>query len=549
MKLVIVGGGAGGPATATRARRLDENAEIVLFEKGEHVSYAHCGLPYYTGGVIKDRSNLLVSNPQELKMRYNIDVRLHSEVKAIMPKTRQVEVADLINNKHYLASYDYLILSPGAEPISLPLVGDNVKNIFTLRSLTNADILLEFIHKKQPRRAVVIGGGFIGLEIAENLKLLGMETTIIEMLDQVLPQLDHEMVSIAQQTIKANGVGLVLSASAEAIVEDKGETKVQLRNGLKIPFDLMILAVGVKPNVKLAQSAGIQIGELGGIKVDDYMQTSITNIYAVGDAVETKHLVTGKPTLTPLAGPASRQARVAVDNIYGRKIPYEGTIGTAIVRIFSTVVAITGASEKLLKKEDVPYSMCYLHPFSHANYYPDASPIAIKLLFSPNDGRVLGAQAVGCDGVDKRIDVLATAITAKMAVDDLTKIQLSYAPQFGSGKDAINIAGYVASNILHGDAPTVYWNEQSNINSEKALLLDVRTKKEFEAGAVPGAKHIPLDELRDRLGELLKDRQINVYCAAGLRSYLAMRILQQNGFEAKNISGGFRTYEQFLHNY
>jgi len=548
MKLVIVGGGAGGPATATRARRLDENAEIVLFEKGEHVSYAHCGLPYYTGGVIKDRSNLLVSNPQELKMRYNIDVRLHSEVKAIMPKTRQVEVADLINNKHYLASYDYLILSPGAEPIKIPLAGDNIKSIFTLRSLTNADILLEFIHKKQPRRAVVIGGGFIGLEIAENLKLLGMETTIIEMLDQVLPQLDIEMAFVAEQTIKANGVGLMLSASAEAIVEDKGETKVQLRNGLKIPFDLMILAVGVKPNVKLAQSAGIQIGELGGIKVDDYMQTSITNIYAVGDAVETKHLITGKPTLTPLAGPASRQARIAADNIHGRKIPYEGTLGTAIVRIFGTIVAMTGASEKLLKKEGIPYSMCYLHPFSHANYYPNASPIAIKLLFSPNDGRILGAQAVGCDGVDKRIDVLATAIAAKMTVDDLTKIQLSYAPQFGSGKDAINIGGYVASNILHGDAPTVYWNEQSKIDPEKALLLDVRTKKEFEAGAVPGAKHIPLDELRDRLGELPKDRQINVYCAAGLRSYLAMRVLQQNGFEAKNISGGFRTYEQFLHN-
>lgn len=547
MKLVILGGGAGGPSAATRARRIDEKAEIVLLEKGDYVSYAHCGLPYYTGGVIKDRNNLLVSNPGELKNRYNIDVRLHSEVNRIIPDKKCLEITDLYTGKSYQENYDFLILAPGAEPVKLPMVNSDLPNVFSLRNLANADVIHEFIRTRQPRRAIVVGGGFIGLEIAENLKILGMETTIVEMSDQLLPQLDPEMAFIAQQTLKTNNIGLFISTEVGSLINDGNETRVQFKDGQNLPFDMMILAMGVKPNIKLVANAGIETGKLGGIKVDEHMQTSVPGIYAVGDAVETTNLITGRPNLAPLAGPASRQARIAVDNICGINSRFKGALGTAIIKVFNTVLAITGVNEKLLKQEQIPYEVCYLYGFSHANYYPNASLISMKLLFSPDNGRILGAQAAGADGIDKRIDVLATAITAGMTVEDLTDIQLCYAPQFGTGKDIINIAGYVASNILRGYAPTVQWNDDA-MNTDGNILLDVRTKPEYEAGAMPGSVHIPLDELRNRLTELPENQQINIYCAAGLRSYIGMRILMGHDFDVKNLSGGFITYKHLVHN-
>ena len=547
MKLVILGGGAGGPSAATRARRIDEKTEIVLLERGDYVSYAHCGLPYYTGGVIKDRKNLLVSNPAELKNRYNIDVRLHSEVSRIVPDEKYLEIIDLSGGKKYQENYDFLVLAPGAEPVKLPVVNIDLPNIFTLRNLSQADIIHEFIHTRKPRRSMVVGGGFIGLEIAENLKKLGMETTVVEMSDQLLPQLDREMAFIARQTLKANNIELFLSTEVDSILGDGSETSVKFKNGKSLPFDMMIMAMGIKPNIELAAKAGVEIGKLGGIKVDEHMQTSVPGIYAVGDAVETGNMVTGRPSLSPLAGPASRQARIAVDNIYGIDSRFKGALGTAIIKLFNTALAVTGANEKLLIQEHIPYQVCYLHGFSHANYYPDASLISMKLLFSPDDGRILGAQAAGADGVDKRIDILATAITAGMTVEDLTDIQLCYAPQFGTGKDIINIAGYVACNVLRGYAPTIQWNDDA-MNTDGNILLDVRSKPEYEAGAMPGSVHIPLDELRNRLTELPENKQINIYCAAGLRSYIGMRILMGNEFNVKNVSGGFITYKHLINN-
>jgi NADPH-dependent 2,4-dienoyl-CoA reductase/sulfur reductase-like enzyme/rhodanese-related sulfurtransferase len=547
MKLVIVGGGAGGPSAATRARRIDEKAEIVLFEKGDYVSYAHCGLPYYTGGVIKKRNDLLVSNPRELKARYNIDVRLHCEVKRIIPEKKCLEIMDLSNNKSYQETYDSLVISPGADPIRLPAISSDLANVFTLRNLSNADVIHEFIRVKQPRRAIVVGGGFIGLEIAENLKNLEMETTIIEMYDQVLPPLDPEIAFTAQQALKANKVGLLLSSEVESIIQNGEETQVRLKGGQVLPFDIMILAVGVRPNVKLAADAGIEIGALGGIKVDEHMQTSIPGIYAVGDAVETKNMVTGKHGLSPLAGPASRQSRIAADNIFGINSRFKGALGTTIIKIFNTALAITGVNEKILKREGISYQVCHVHGFSHADYYPDAALISMKLLFSSEDGRILGAQAAGADGIDKRIDVIATAITAGMTVDDLTDIQLCYAPQFGTGKDIINIAGYVAFNMLHGYAPTIQWNDDNNIYSADSFLIDVRSKPEYEAGAIPGSKNIYVNELRDRLNEIPENKRVYVYCAAGVRSYIGTRILMGNNIDVKNISGGFITYQNMVH--
>jgi NADPH-dependent 2,4-dienoyl-CoA reductase/sulfur reductase-like enzyme/rhodanese-related sulfurtransferase len=542
MKLVIIGGGAGGPTAAARARRLDEFADIVMLERGEDVSFAHCGLPYYIGGVISDRGNLLVSSPQQLRQRYNIDVRTSSEVKRIIPESKQVEVVDLPNGNHYYEPYDRLILSPGAEPIRPGLSPVSSDRVFVLRNLADADDIFKFIHKKRPRRIVCIGGGFIGLEMVENLKLIGMEVTIVEMADQVLPPLDREMAEIVKQTLLRNDVRLILSDAVASITEHKKEMIVKLSSGDSISGDMVLLAAGVKPRIELAREAGIEIGKLGGIKVNKYLQTSAPDIYAVGDCVETEHLVTGRPVLIPLAGPANRQARVAVDNIYGRNIVYRGTLGTAIVSVFETTAAITGASEKTLIKSGIAYAKCYLHPFDHATYYPDAAQMALKLLFSPDDGRVLGAQIVGGEGIDKRIDVLATAIMARMTVDELAELQLAYVPQFGSAKDAVNMAGYVASNIWHGDAPTTYWDTTAD-PAEKTLLLDVRNKTECRSGTVPNSKNIPLDELRSRLGELPEDTTIEPYCVVGIRSYVATRILQQRGYRVKNISGGFRSYQ------
>ncbi len=545
MKIVIIGGGAGGATAAARARRLDESAEIVLFEKGEHVSYAHCGFPYYIGGVIQNRDALLASTPERFKNRYQVDVRTRTEVKRILKDEKAVEVEELDTGKVYRERYDKLILSPGASPVIPQIEGVNLDGIFTLRNLSDADKIVRFINERNPQRALVVGAGFIGLELVENLRRRGMEVTLVEMLDQVLPAMDTEMTKAIEVELKRNGVNLALNEQVVKFEQEGDAIVAEFKSGRRVEVDMVMLSVGVKPNTELASSAGLEIGTKGGIKVNEFLQTSDPDIYAIGDAVEVPHFVTGEPVLVPLAGPANRQARIAVDNIYGRGVKYKGVLGTAIVKVFNIVAASTGVNEKTLNRLGIRYEKCYLHPFAHATYYPGSTQMTIKLLFSPSNGRILGAQIVGGDGVDKRIDIFATAILAGMSVDDLTHLELAYAPQFSTAKDAVNITGYVASNILVGDSPTAHWDEIENFQ-DGALILDVRTREEVMLGKYHGAVNIPLEELREHLYELPKDKTILTYCSAGLRGYIATRILVQNGFDAKNLSGGLQMVSRML---
>ncbi len=543
MKLVIIGGGAGGPASASRARRLDEDAEIVMFERGEHISYGHCGLPYHIGGVIQNRSDLLIATPEIFKQRYNVDVRVRSLVKSINTDTKEIEVVDLSTGDSYREQYDKMILSSGSNPIKPPLPGIDTEGIFTLRNLTDADRINQFINERKPRKAVVVGGGFIGLEMAENFRHLGMDVTIAEMLDQVMPPLDREMADVIQQTLMLHDVELALSDPVAGFESRNGQIIVQLKSEREIPCDIVMLSIGVRPNLDLVKSAGLEIGEVGGIKVDEYMQTSNPDIYAVGDAVETKNLVTGKSVLVPLAGLASRQSRIAVNNIYGREEKYRGTIGTSLVKVFDIAVGTVGVNEKTLKQLNMKYEKCYFYPFSHVTYYPDATQMSVKLLFSPDDGQIFGAQILGTEGVDKRIDTLATAISAGMSVEDLTHLELGYVPPYGSAKEVVNYAGYIASNIINGDAPTAHWDDFDELIAGGGIFLDVRSGAVVGIGMVLGAKNIPLHELRDRLDELPKDKPIYVYCNAGLLSYIATRLLRQRGFNVINMSGGYGSYK------
>lgn len=543
MKLVIIGGGAGGPAAASRARRLDENAEILMFERGEHISYGHCGLPYYIGGVIQDRENLLISTPEKFNQLYRVNVRVRSEVKKIMPGSKEIEVVNLDTGESYREQYDKLILSTGANPIKPPLPGIDMEEVFTLRNLTDADRIAGSIEAHKPRKAVIVGGGFIGLEMAENLRHLGIDVTIVEMLDQVMPTLDREMAEAIHQTLILHGVELILSDPVAGFEHREGRIAVKMKSGVEVLCDMAMLAIGVRPNLELVKIASLETGEAGGIKVNEYMQTSNSDIYAVGDAVETTHIVTGKPVLVPLAGPASRQARIAVDNIYGRNEKYRGTLGTSLVKVFETTVGNTGANEKTLKELGIKYEKCYVHPFSHVNYYPDSAQMNIKLMFSPDNGRILGAQITGTEGVDKRIDELATAMASGMTVEDLTHLELGYVPQYGSAKEAINIAGYVATNILNGDMPIEHWENLSELTGGNGIFLDVRPSDVIGMGMVPGAKNIPLEELRDRIEELPKGVPIYVYCSVGAESYIATRMLRQHGFDARNMSGGYSIYK------
>lgn len=545
MKIVIVGGGAGGATAAARARRLDERSEIVLFERGEHVSYAHCGLPYYIGGVIQSRDALLASTPERFRNRYRVDVRTRTEVRRILRDEKAVEVVELDTGKVYCERYDKLILSPGSSPVIPPIEGVDSDGIFTLRNLSDADKIVRFITERAPERALVVGAGFIGLEVVENLKHLGMEVTLVEVLDQVLPVMDTEMTKAIEAELKRNGINLTLKEQVVKFERKDDKIVTQLKSGRRVETDMVVLCVGVKPNTELATSAGLEIGIKGGIKVNEFLQTSDPDIYAIGDAVEVPHFVTGEPVLVPLAGPANRQARIAVDNIYGRGVKYRGVLGTVIVKVFNIVAAATGVNEKTLNRLGIRYEKCYLHPYSHATYYPNAVQMTIKLLFSPDDGRILGVQIVGGEGVDKRIDVFATAILSGMNVEDLTHLELAYAPQFSTAKDAVNIAGYVASNILIGDSPTANWDEVEKLRDD-ALVLDVRTKEEVKFGKYPGAVNIPLEQLREHLHELPKDKPIYTYCTAGLRGYIATRILIQNGFNVKNLGGGFQMISRLL---
>jgi len=543
MKLLVVGGVAGGAGTVTRARRLSEDAEIILFERGEYVSFANCGLPYYIGNEIKDRDDLLVTTVELLQDRFNIDVRTFNEVTDIDPEQKQITVKNVKTNKTYTESYDKLVLCPGGQPIKPPLKGIDLDTVFTLWTIPDADKIKVFVDKNKPKSAVVIGGGFIGLEMAENLMAMGLEVTMVEMLDQIMPPLDFEMASIVHQHVIYSGCRLNLSDAVSSFHKQDGQTVVTTKSGTEIKCDLVILSIGVKPNNELAKKAGLDIGERGGIQTNENMLTSDSNIYAAGDVVEVKDFISGQPAMVPLAGPANKQGRIVADNIFGKNSAFNGTQGSAVVKVFDMTVALTGNNEKTLKRYNMPYLVSYTQSSSHAAYYPGAQMMNVKLIFAPDDGKILGAQIIGMDGVDKRIDVLATAIRAGMTVYDLEELELAYAPPYSSAKDPVNMAGFAASNILRGDVENIHWNEMDQMNTKSEVLLDVRDNEEVEMHKVIGnAIHIPLNQLRKRLSEFDKGKTYIVYCTVGLRGYIAYRMLVQHGFKCKNLSGGYNIY-------
>lgn len=544
MKLVIVGGVAGGASCAARTRRLDESAEIVLLDRGPHVSFANCGLPYLVGDVIKDEKSLLVATPQLFRDRFNIDVRTNSDVLGIDREGRVIEVKDLKSGRVYREPYDALVLSPGAAPIRPPLPGIDLPGIFALRTIPDSRRILQWISEKNVRDAVIVGGGFIGLEMAENLAGAGLRVSVLEMQDQILPPFDADMVRGLETHLKDLGVALHLGDALTGF-ETGGDGRLIVRaaSGLSLPAGIVILSIGVRPETGLAKACGLELGSRGGIRVDDGMRTSDPRIWAVGDAVEKMDFMTGEWTAVPLAGPANRQGRVAADNICGRRSAFRGVQGTAICKVFDRVAALTGLNEKTLLRTGRAYEKIYLHPGHHAGYFPNAKPIHLKLLYSPGDGRLFGAQAVGEEGVDKRIDVIAMAIQKGATVHDLEEAELCYAPQFGAAKDPVNVAGMIAGNAMNGDAPTVHWDQPGDGG---AFLLDVRDAEEYDGGHVPGAVNIPLNQVRARMKELPRLGPIRVYCAAGQRGYYAVRALRQHGYDASNISGGIQMYQGTL---
>ncbi|WP_195663339.1 FAD-dependent oxidoreductase [Bacteroides congonensis] len=542
MKVIIIGGVAGGATTAARIRRVDESAEIILLEKGKYISYANCGLPYYIGGVIEEREKLFVQTPEAFSTRFRVDVRTENEVIFIDRKRKTVTVRQSSEDT-YEESYDKLLISTGASPVRPPLPGIDLSGIFTLRNVADTDKIKAYIDSHAPRQAVVVGAGFIGLEMAENLHAQGAKVSIVEMGNQVMAPIDFSMASLVHQHLMDKGVNLYLEQAVASFERDGKGLKVTFKNGQSIAADIVILSIGVRPETNLARAAGLTIGPAGGIAVNDYLQTSDESIYAIGDAIEYRHPITGKPWLNYLAGPANRQGRIAADNILGAKIAYEGSIGTSIAKVFDMTVASTGLPGKRLRVEGIDYMSSTIHPSSHAGYYPDAMPMSIKITFDKQTGRLYGGQIVGYDGVDKRIDELALVIKHEGTIYDLMKVEQAYAPPFSSAKDPVALAGYVAEDIITGKTNPIYWRELRDIEMENKFLLDVRTPDEFALGTLPGAVNIPLDELRDRLTELPKDRMIYTFCAVGLRGYLAYRILTQHGFEkVRNLSGGLKTY-------
>lgn len=545
MRLVIIGGVAGGASAAARARRLSESAEIVLLERGPDVSFANCGLPYHIGGEIPDRKKLLVATPEFLRQRMNLDVRTRSNVTKIDRAAKTVTVQNLDSGEEYQLAYDKLLLAPGASPFKPPAEGINLSGIYTLRNLNDTDRIKQAVDSGV-QHAVMVGAGFIGLELVENLVHRGVKTTLIELQDQILPPLDREMTIPMLQKLREKGVDVRLSDSAEGYASAPHGLDVQLKSGETLAAQLVILGVGVRPENVLAVESGLEIGPRGGIRVDDSMRTSDPDIYAVGDAIETYDFVFKERTQVPLAGPANRQGRIAADNIFGREIRFRGTQGTAIVGLFNLTAAMTGCSEKVLQRSKRDYRVAWIHPNHHAGYYPGAEQMTLKILFDPEDGKVLGAQGVGGAGVDKRIDVLAVAIQARMTVYDLEQMELAYAPQFGSAKDPVNMLGFVAAGILRGDHPQITADEvQSLLTGEPPFILDVRTESEYDRGHLPDAVNIPVDSLRSRLNEVPDDRPIVAYCQVGMRGYLATRILLQNGREVRNLSGGYRSWDMF----
>ncbi len=537
-RIVVVGGVAGGATCAARLRRLDEEAEITILERGPHVSYATCGLPYFVGSVIPRESDLLVATPKLFQERFAIDVRTGHEAMAIRRIEQQVVVRSLADDKTYHLPYDALVLAPGASPVRPPLPGIDLEGVFTLRTVEDARRIIERVGKVGARKAVVVGAGFIGLELVENLVGLGLEVSVVEKAPQVLPPVDPEVAGVMATVLRNNNVALYLMEGLVAIEEG---LVVRTTSGRELAADLVVLSLGVRPETRLAREAGLELGPHGGILVNEEMLTSDPRIWAVGDAVEVTHVVTEQTGLLALAGPAQREARVAADSICGRPSRFRGVQGTAILQLFGTTVAMTGASERSLGMAGMlGYSVVHLHPGDHAGYYPGATPIDLKLLFRPYDGKILGAQAVGRKGVDKRIDVLAMALQMGATVFDLEQSELAYAPQYGSARDPVNLAGMIAANVVRGDLSLGSWED---VISGPGLVVDVRSPEEFERGHIPSAINLPLPQLRRRLGELPRDRQLLVCCQVGQRAYYAARLLSQRGFQASILSGGYRTWQ------
>lgn len=536
-KVLIIGGVAGGASAAARLRRLDEQAEIILFERGEYISFANCGLPYYIGGVIEDREDLMVQTPESMHARFNLDIRIFSEVTRVDPTAKTVTVQSR-DRGEYVESFDYLIVSPGAKPIRPNIPGINHPRILSLRNIPDTDAIASILAGGNVRKTVVIGGGFIGVEMAENLRERGLQVSIAEAAPHIMAPFDSEMSILLEDELRKNGIELALGDGVQAFSEEGDGLTVHLSSGKALKADLVILAIGVTPDTAFLKDSGIELGPRGHIVVNSHMQTNMDGVYAVGDAIEVVDYVTKQKTAIPLAGPANKQGRIAADNIAGIASTYKGSQGTSIIKIFDLVGASTGANERTLQRLNIPYKTVLLHPNSHATYYPGAIAMTLKLVFN-EEGKVLGAQAVGMDGVDKRMDVLATVIRMNGTVEDLTELELAYAPPFSSAKDPVNMAGYLAQNVLAGRAHTITWSEVAGMNPEEYTLLDVRTEEEFQEGNVPSALNIPVDELRNRSDELDKGKKVVLYCRVGIRGYIADRILTQKGFEVLNITGGY----------
>ncbi|SHE44671.1 CoA-disulfide reductase [Alkalibacter saccharofermentans] len=551
-KVLIIGGVAGGASAAARLRRVDEDAEIIMFERGEYISFANCGLPYYIGNVIDDRSKLLLQTPEAFNARFNVDVRVQNEVTAINVTDKTVTVKNHVKGETYEESYDKLVISTGSSPLRPPIPGIDAKNIFTIWNIPDTDGIKNYIESHQVKKAAVIGGGFIGVEMAENLHELGIEVSIIEMANQVMAPVDFDMAQYLHKHIESKDVDLVLEDGVKEFISDGKKTTVVTNTGKHIEADLIILSIGVRPNSQLAKDAGLKLNDRGGIVVDDSLLTSDPHIYAVGDVIEVEDYINKVPTMVPLAGPANKQGRMVANNIVGAKEKYNGTQGTSVAKVFDLTVANTGANEKTLNRLGKVYGKDYLtiqiHPNNHAGYYPGPQQMHFKLIFEIPSGKVLGAQIVGGEGSDKRVDVVAASIRFGATVYDLKELELAYAPPFSSGKDPVNMAGFTACNILDGDQEIIRSEDLDSLDPEKNLILDVRTSVEKTLGYIPGSINIPIDELRDRISELDKNKTIIVSCAVGVRAWIAVRILTQKGFKAKNLTGGFTAYSALYYN-
>ena len=542
MKTIIIGGVAGGASAAARLRRLDEKAEIIILEKGEFVSFANCGLPYYIGGEITDREELTLQTPESFKARFNIDVRIFNEAVKINPEENTITIKNLQSGESYTEKYDHLILSPGAEPIIPNIKGIESANVFTLRNIPDTLKIKNYIDTEKPESAVVIGGGYIGVEMAENLAKAGLDVSIVELADHLIAPLDFDMAADVHRYIKEKGIKLFLNNGVTAIEHNR----ILLQKG-EINADMVIMSVGVRPETAIAKECGIETNSRGSIIVDSKMHTNIPNIYAVGDAVEVKNFITNAPSFIPLAGPANKQGRIAADNIAGYESEYTGTQGSAVLKLFDMTVATTGLNEKSAQLSKIDYDKVYIYSSSHASYYPNGNMMSIKALWDKKSLKIIGAQITGFDGVDKRMDVIASAIRFGGKITDLTQLELCYAPPFSSAKDPVNMLGFTAENIISGKIKQFFWSEVEALpRDNSATLLDVRTVTEFKRGKIDGFINIPLDSLRARIDEIPKDKPVYVHCHSGLRSYIACRILQGNGYDCYNLAGGWRLYESVI---